>query len=82
MLSHVRGVAVFPGNRRVTRRPFCQQTQDPSVQFSITNLETLANSRVLLVTNVKPRLRAWAAMNRSFAPIMLPSLLRSARMRA
>jgi len=25
-----------------------------------------------LVTSVKPRLRAWAAMNRSFAPIMAP----------
>jgi len=32
--------------------------QEPTVQFSMTNLETRPNSRVLLVTSVMPRLRA------------------------
>jgi len=32
--------------------------QELTVQFSMTNLETRPNSRVLLVTSVKPRLRA------------------------
>ena len=32
--------------------------QEPTVQFSMTNLETRPNSRVLLVTSVKRRLRA------------------------
>jgi len=32
--------------------------QEPTVQFSMTNLETRPNSRVLLVTSVKPELRA------------------------
>jgi len=41
----------------------------------MTNLETRRNSRVLLVASVKPKLRAWAAMNRSFAPILVPSRL-------
>ena len=38
-------------------------------------LPTRPNSRVLLVTSVRPRLRAWAAMNRSLAPIIVPRAL-------
>ena len=50
-----------------------------SVQFSILSRGTRPNSRVLLVTSVSPRKRACAAINRSFAPIMVPCSLRSAR---
>jgi len=48
-------------------------------QFSILRSGTRPNSRVLLVTTVSPRLRAWAAMKRSLAPIMFPLCLRAAR---
>lgn len=46
------------------------------VQSSIDNFGTRPNSLVLCVTKVKPRLRAWAAMNRSLAPIIVPSFFR------
>ena len=45
--GHRRDVFHFPGS-----------PQEPTVQFSMTNLETRPNSRVLLVTSVKRRLRA------------------------
>ena len=48
-------------------------------QFSITNLGTRANSRVLFVTSVNSRLRAWAAMNKSLAPIIVPTIFKAAR---
>jgi hypothetical protein len=53
--------------------------QGTSLQFSMTNLGTRSNSRVLFVTNVKPRRRAWAAINRLFAPIIVPSVFRPER---
>lgn len=53
--------------------------QGTVVQFSVANLGTRANSRVLFVTSVSPRLRAWAAMNRSLAPIIVPRVFRAAR---
>lgn len=49
------------------------------VQFSITNFGTRANSRVLFVTSVNPRPRAWAAMNKSLAPIIVPGVSKAAR---
>ena len=55
------------------------QAQGLSVQFSMFNLGTRPNSRVLFVTSVTPRLRAWAAMNRSFAPIIVPRVFKWAR---
>jgi hypothetical protein len=58
------------------------QGQGTSIQFSMANLGTRANSRVLFVTSVSPRLRAWAAMNRSFAPIMVPRVFKPARILA
>jgi hypothetical protein len=56
-----------------------RQAQGLSVQFSMFNLGTRPNSRVLFVTSVTPRLRAWAAMNRSFAPIIVPRVFKWAR---
>ena len=56
-----------------------RQAQGLSVQFSMFNLGTRPNSRVLFVTSVTPRLRAWAAMNRSFAPIIVPTVFKWAR---
>ena len=53
--------------------------QGTVVQFSIANLGTRANSRVLFVTNVSPWLRAWDAMNKSFAPMIVPEVFKSAR---
>lgn len=40
------------------RSSSCAQIQGLSVQFSMANLGTRPNSRVLFVTSVKPRLRA------------------------
>jgi hypothetical protein len=56
-----------------------RQAQGVSVQFSMFNLGTRANYRMLFVTGVTPRLRAWAAMNRSFAPIIVPRVFKWAR---
>ena len=56
-----------------------RQAQGLSVQFSMFNLGTRPNSRVLFVTSVTPRPRAWAAMNRSFAPIIVPRVFKWAR---
>jgi serine/threonine protein kinase len=55
------------------------RAQGLSVQFSMFNLGTRSNSRVLFVTSVTPRPRAWAAMNRSFAPIIVPRVFKWAR---
>ena len=49
------------------------------VQFSILRSWTRPNSLVLLVTSVRSRARAWAAMKRSFAPIIAPRTLSAAR---
>ena len=54
-------------------------SQTDVAQFSSARFRTRRNSRVLFVTKVRPRQRAWAAMNRSLAPIMVPCFLRSAR---
>ena len=59
-----------------------RQAQGAGTQFSMFNLGTRPNSRVLFVTSVTPRLRAWAAMNRSFAPIIVPSVFRLERILA
>ena len=64
---------------RHSREPTPRQAQRLSVQFSMFNLGTRPNSRVLFVTSVTPRLRAWAAMNRSFAPIIVPRVFKWAR---
>jgi hypothetical protein len=53
-----------------------------AVQFSMARSLTRLNSAVLLVTSVSPRARAWAAMNRSLAPIRAPRRFRSARISA
>jgi hypothetical protein len=58
------------------------QVRRAIVQLSVFNLGTRRNSRVLFVTNVRPRLREWAAMNRWFAPIILPLVFKLARMLA
>ena len=49
------------------------------VQFSIFRSGTRPNSPVLSVTSVKSRERECAAIRRSFAPIMVPRILRAAR---
>src|ERR1700681_2456 len=54
-------------DRSPSRTRSHRQTQGASVQLSMFNLGTRPNSRMLFVTSVTPRLRAWAAMNRSFA---------------
>ena len=54
-------VAHYPSLRfgdRLNRDLRLLAPQTPTVQFSMTNLETRPNSRVLLVTSVKRRLRA------------------------
>ena len=51
----------------------------PNVQFSVVRLRTRPNSPVLFVTNVTPKLRACAAMNKSFAPIIVPRRFKSPR---
>jgi len=65
--------------KRHSREPTPRQAQGLSVQFSMFNLGTRANSRVWFVTSVTPRLRAWAAMERSFAPIIVPRVFKWAR---
>ena len=50
------------------------------VQSSTASPDTLANSRVLLVTSVSPRARAWAAIQLSLAPMGCPAFSRWARM--
>jgi hypothetical protein len=50
-----------------------------SVQFSRLRSWTRPNSPVLLVTSVSSRARACAAMKRSFAPIIVPRTLSTAR---
>jgi hypothetical protein len=52
------------------------------VQFSSFSLRTRSNSAVLFVTSVRPSARAWAAMNRSLAPISVPRFFKSARISA
>jgi hypothetical protein len=64
---------------RVSRRREAGVAQETVVQFSSTKLRTRANSRVLFVTSVNPRLRAWAAINKSLAPIIVASFFRAAR---
>lgn len=51
-------------------------------QFSTRRPLTRENSAVLLVTSVRPRLRACAAMKRSLAPMGDPRFFRSARISA
>src|SRR5262245_56497808 len=53
-----------------------------SAQFSRDRPRTRSNSGTLFVTSVSPIARAWAAMNRSLAPIISPRFFRSARISA
>lgn len=53
-----------------------------SVQLSNLRSATRSNSVVLFVTSVSPRALAWAAMNRSLAPIIAPLRFKSARISA
>ncbi len=48
-------------------------------QFSTFNPATRLNSRVLLVTTVRPSARAWAAISRSMLPIGVPARSNPAR---
>ena len=50
-----------------------------AIQFCSLSLGTRSNSRVLLVTSVAPRLRAWAAMSVSSAPMGAPARSSAAR---
>ena len=64
---------------RHSREPTPRQAQGLSVQFSMFNPGTRPNSRVFFVTSITPRLRAGAAMNTSFAPIIVPRVFKWAR---
>ena len=57
----------------------CPTAAGYSVQFSNFSPNTRPNSRVLLLTKVSPRQRAWAAIRRSFPPSSVPGTLRSPR---
>ena len=62
-------------------RPY-RRRRAGSVQFSSRRFGTRSNSAVLFVTNVSPSAKAWAAMNRSLAPIITPRRFKSARISA
>ena len=63
-------------NRRFT----CATSAAQIAQFSSCKASTRSNSRRLLVTRVKPSLRAWAAICRSFTPMVWPRISSLARM--
>jgi hypothetical protein len=65
----------WPSRRHVRRRR-------RTVQFSSARPSTRSNSAVLFVTSVSPSALAWAAMNRSLAPIIAPRAFSVARIRA
>ena len=50
-----------------------------STQFSIRKFGTRLNSPSLFVTSVAPALRAWAAISKSFAPMIRPSRVSASR---
>ena len=69
---------------RYFRRSIVPRSRKPlqeAVQSSIWRPDTRSNSRVLLVTSVAPRLRAWAAMRVSSGPMGMPRSSREARTR-
>ncbi len=66
--------------RRWGYRTTCNRLH--AIQFSSFKPLTRPKSFTLLVTTVASRLRAWAAIIKSFAPIIWPFFLRSARISA
>jgi hypothetical protein len=82
-MDHEKGIACAiltpPEETALRTVPGAPELARNHLQSSICNPGTRANSFVLLVTKVAPKLSAWAAMKVSKAPIAVPEFSRTVR---